>query len=479
MKVAFISPEVVPYSKTGGLADVCGALPQALAGLDVETCVVTPGYRCTKSAPAEKVEAPVRIKVGDTEVAPTFRRAGRVFFVDCDPYFDREGLYGTPNGDYKDNAARFVLFCRAAMELLRHVAVPDVLHAHDWQAGLVPTYARTLYRSAYEKTKTVFTIHNLAYQGLFWHWDMPLTGLDWKHFHWKELEFFGKISFVKAGLVHSDAVVTVSPTYAREIQTPQHGCGLDGVLRERASVLHGILNGVDYAEWNPETDALLPACYSARAPAGKSSCKAALQKQCGLPEAPETPLVGMIGRLVEQKGIDLVLAVIEDLLKEDVQFVLLGSGDPRYQEALLGVQRRRPDRISVNIKFDNGLAHLIEAGSDLFLMPSRYEPCGLNQIYSLKYGTVPVVRATGGLADSVVGAATETMKKGTATGFAFADYSPVALADTMRRALGAYHEKKAWKKLMAAGMKQDFSWEKSARQYLKLYEGLTRGSSNA
>ncbi len=474
MKVAFITPEVAPYSKTGGLADVCGALPDALAALGVEGCVVTPGYRCTKSVPSEPFAAAIKIRVGDTEIEPTVRRAGRVFFVDHDPYFDREGLYGTANGDYKDNAARFVLFSRAAMELLCRVAVPDVLHVHDWQSGLIPIYAQTLYRKACEKTKSVFTIHNLAYQGLFWHWDMPLTGLDWQHFNWKELEFFGKISFIKAGIVFADAITTVSPTYAKEIQTSELGCGLDGVLRERDTALRGILNGIEVSEWNPETDPRLPARYSARAISGKAQCKAALQEKCGLAILPETPLVGMIGRLAEQKGIDLFLAAVEELLKEEVQFVILGSGEPRYQEALGAVARKQPERVSVQVRFDDALAHLIEAGSDIFLMPSRYEPCGLNQIYSLRYGTVPIVRATGGLADTVVPVTPETQRKGTATGLMFSEYAPSALVGAVRDALGLYRDKKAWKKLVATGMKQDFSWNRSAKEYLGLYESLVR-----
>lgn len=465
MKVAFVASEVVPFSKTGGLADVAGALPAALQKLGAEVLIVTPGYRGTKKVDAAPVPVKLRIPLGKDGIEPTVRRAGHVYFIDYDPFFDRDGLYGTSTGDYKDNAARFVFFCRAAMELLKQTGVPDVLHAHDWQAALATVYAKTLYRDAFERAKTVFTIHNLAYQGLFWHWDMALTGLDWKHFHWRELEYYGKINFLKGALVHADALTTVSPTYAREIQTQELGCGLDGVLRERSRAIRGILNGIDTDEWNPETDPHIAANYTARAFSGKAKCKAALQKQCGLPAKKTVPVIGMIGRLAEQKGIDLFVPAAEELLGLDVQIVILGSGEARYQEPLLALAKQFPEKLSVTIKFDPAFAHQIEAGSDLFLMPSRYEPCGLNQMYSMRYGTVPVVRSTGGLADTVT----------PETGFSFAEYEPEALVGAVRAALAAFADAKAWKRLAVTGMKQDFSWDRSAKEYLGLYESLARG----
>jgi starch synthase len=463
MKVAAVASEVVPFSKTGGLADVAGALPGALARLGVEVVTVTPLHRSARRHALEKTGLVVRVPVGDATVEAAVYRSGSVYFLEHDPYFDRDGLYGTPAGDYPDNASRFVFLARAALELLRQLGRPDVIQAHDWQAGLVPIYVKTLYAEAFAGTRSVFTIHNLAYQGVFWHLDMPLTGLDWSHFTWRGLEFFGKLSFLKAGLVHADALTTVSPTYAREIQTPEFGCGLDGVLRERAASLHGILNGVDYAEWDPERDPHLAARYSASDLEGKERCKAALQKRCGLPARPDVPLVGMIGRLSEQKGLDIFLEAADALAQQDLQFVILGSGDRRYREAVERVGDRYRNKVSVHVAFDNALAHQIEAGSDLFLMPSRYEPCGLNQIYSLRYGAVPVVRATGGLADTVVDGV---------TGFTFGPYAAGALLEAVGRARAAYADRALWGRIQREGMKQDFSWDASARRYAELFRSL-------
>ncbi len=463
MRIAIVAPELVPFSKTGGLADVAGALPGAFAALGADVLTVSPLHRAVRKHRLERDPRRIRVPLGGSTVEGGVARAGNAWFLEQDEFFDREGLYGTAQGDYTDNAARFAFFCRGALELLVQLGAPDVVHVHDWQSGLVPIYLKTLYADRFPRTRSVLTIHNLAYQGLFWHWDMPLTGLDWKHFNWRELEFYGKLSFLKAGLVFADALTTVSPTYAREIQTEELGCGMDGVLRERAGRLQGILNGVDYAEWDPQIDRHLAAPYGPAAPAGKARCKAALQARCGLAARPETPLVGMIGRLTEQKGIDILLPALETLAAEDLQLVILGSGDKRYQEPVVKLGARFPGKISVNIAFDNSFAHQIEAGSDMFLMPSRYEPCGLNQIYSLKYGTVPVVRSTGGLADTV---------EDGATGFAFREYAPEALVGAVRRALAAYADRKAWRKMMLAGMALDFSWTASARRYLGLFESL-------
>lgn len=461
MKVAFVSSEVVPFSKTGGLGDVAGALPGALSALGAEVVVITPLHRSARRHDPQPTSHRLRVPVGASAVEVGVRRRGNVYFLEHDPSFDRDGLYGNAAGDYPDNAARFVLLCRGAMELLRAIGVPDVLHAHDWQAGLTPIYARTLYGPEFERAATVFTIHNLAYQGCFWHWDLPLLGLDWSHFNWRDLEFYGKISFLKAGLVWADALTTVSPTYAKEIQTSDQGYGMDGILRERSEVLHGILNGADTTEWDPSRDPYLPARYSVRSVAGKAACKAELQRRLGLPVRPDAPVLGMVVRLTEQKGIDLLVATVDRLLEQDVQLAVLGTGERRYEEALRQAAERHRSRISLTLAFDDRLAHLIEAGSDLFLMPSRYEPCGLNQIYSLRYGTVPVVRATGGLADTVA----EGL-----TGFTFGPYTPEAFLGAVRRALEAFRTPEAWSRMMAAGMSQDFSWTSSARRYLELYE---------
>ena len=463
MKIAIVASEVAPFSKTGGLGDVTGALPAALAAEGAETITVSPLYRSVRAHAPALTPLRVRVPVGSAVIEAPVHRTGSCYFLEHDPYFDRDALYGTPLGDYSDNVSRFIFLCRGSLELLRLLGAPDVIQLNDWQTGLTPIYVKTLYARSFTRTKTVFTVHNLAYQGLFWHLDMPLTGLDWKHYTWRELEFHDRLSFMKAGLVHADALTTVSPTYAREILTPELGCGLEGVLREREGSLHGILNGIDLEEWNPETDPHLTANYSARSLQGKARCKAALQFRCGLPARPDVPLVGWIGRLAEQKGVDLFLAAIEALGDEDVQFAVLGSGDKRLQDAVLAVRARNPERMSVHVAFDPSLAHQIEAGSDVLAMPSRYEPCGLNQMYSLRYGTLPVVRATGGLADTV---------EDGVTGFTFGPSTPEGLAEAIRRALRTHRHPKAWRRMMTEGMNRDFSWARSARRYLELFRTL-------
>ncbi len=468
MRVAFVASEVAPFSKTGGLGDVAGALPGALRDLGAEVVVVSPLHRSARRHPLRETPHRLAVPVGASTVPVAVRRSGDAYFIEHDPSFDREGLYGTPEGEYGDNAARFVLFSRAALLLLRELGAPDVVHAHDWQSGLVPIYARTLHAAGFERTRTVFTIHNLAYQGRFPPEAVPLTGLDWGHYTWRELEFHGTLSFLKAGLVWADALTTVSPTYAREIQTPEQGYGLDGVLRERSGDLHGILNGADTDAWDPSRDPRLPARYSARSLAGKAACKAALQRRFGLAEDPAVPLLGMVTRLTVQKGIDLLLGALDDIFSGPGQLAVLGSGERPYEEAVRAAAARRPGRMGAVIGFDDGLAHLVEAGSDVFLMPSRYEPCGLNQIYSLRYGAVPVVRSTGGLAD--------TVEEGV-TGFTFGPYAPGALAGALRRALSAFRDREAWARMMRAGMAKDFGWAAPARRYLELYASLGRGSS--
>jgi starch synthase len=466
LRVAFVASEVAPFSKTGGLADVAGALPAALGRLGVDVSVVTPLHRSVRRHPLEETPYRVKASVGGALIGATVKRSGPVYFLEHDPFFDRAGLYGSASGDYQDNAARFVFFCRAALDLLRQLGEPDVVHAHDWQAGLVPLYLRTLHAAEFPRARSVFTVHNLAYQGCFWHWDMGLTGLDWSHFTWKGLEFHGKLCFLKAGLVAADALTTVSPTYAKEIQTPEQGCGLDGVLRDRSATLQGILNGADTREWDPARDPHLPARYGPRSLSGKAPCKAELQRRFGLDGEPDSPLCGVVVRLAEQKGIDLLLEVVDAVARDGAQVAVLGTGERRYEEALRAAADRHPGRVAVTLAFDDPLAHLVEAGSDLFLMPSRYEPCGLNQIYALRYGTVPVVRATGGLADTV---------EDGVTGFTFGPYAPGAFLEAIRRALALYRDAAAWRRMMAAGMARDFGWTASARRYLGLYEDLVAG----
>jgi starch synthase len=502
IRILLAASEVVGFAKTGGLADVAGSLPPALARRGLECAVILPLYHCARRVqpPPERTGHVFAVPMRDRMVAGRLWRSCLpgsdvpVYLVEQDEYFDRDeplsgrGLYQfTPSGggkrDYNDNCERFIFFCRAVLEALPLLDFwPDVLHANDWQTGLVPVYLRELYRnigpdklrSRYERVSTLFTIHNLAYQGLFWHLDMALTGLDWRLFNPRQLEYYGKLSLLKAGIVFADRINTVSPTYAREIQTIYYGCGLQGVLAERRERLSGIVNGVDYRVWDPATDPHLPAHYDAdNLLPGKARCKTDLQQREGLAVEPDTPLLGMVARMVEQKGVDLIVKAAPALLEEGVQLILLGEGDPDYHRQLAVVRDRYPGRMSLTIGFHEGLAHRIEAGADLFLMPSLYEPSGLNQLYSMRYGTPPVVRSTGGLADTVVDTSDATLVDGTATGFRFTPYTPDALRDTVRRALTLHrHRPEQWRQLIAAGMRQDWSWDRSAGEYVRLYERI-------
>ncbi len=359
-----------------------------------------------------------------------------VYFVDQPQYYERPGLYQEDGEDYRDNCERFVFFSRAVLEAVRLLDLDvEVIHANDWQTGLVPAYLKIEYRGVpgYEQIGTLFTIHNMAYQGMFWHWDMLLTGLDWKYFNWQQMEFFGNLNLLKTGLIFADRLNTVSPRYAEEIQSAPLGCGLEGVLQQRRDVLTGIVNGVDYREWDPQMDSSLPTSYGPDTFAqGKAACKAALQTELGLPVEPKTPLIAFIGRLTDQKGVDLLAATVRDWVQtHDVQWAFLGTGDPQHHEQFAMLAERFPQKVAVRLEFSNQLAHRIEAGADIFAMPSRFEPCGLNQLYSLKYGTVPVVRATGGLADTIVDCNEATAAAGTATGFAFSEYSALALSEAL------------------------------------------------
>jgi starch synthase len=390
------------------------------------------------------------------------------YLVDCPPLFDRKGLYGESGMDYPDNHIRFAVFARAALAVARVLFRTDIFHCHDWQAGLVPALLRSSFSTdpTYLGAKSLFTIHNLGYQGLFPKSAMAEAALEPTLYRPDGLEFFGQISYIKGGIAFADALNTVSPTYAREIQTPEYGFGLDGALRARANVLSGILNGIDYRQWNPEIDPHLPARYSADDLSGKSVCKQHLIEEFGLPpSAMDRPLIGIVSRFTRQKGTDLLAEVAGQLVAEDLYLVALGSGEPEYEAFFLHMAAQHPGRIAVRIGFDNGLAHRIEGGADMFLMPSRYEPCGLNQIYSLRYGTVPVVRATGGLDD--------TIEDG--TGFKFLDYSGQALMGAVRAAVGAFSDRDAWQGIMRRGMAKDFSWKASATLYSALYRRLLGG----
>ena len=479
MKVAFLASEVMPYAKTGGLADVAGALPKFLAALGAQVRVFMPLYREVrkKNLPLEPVIDDATLEIGGEKLAYgvfAHRADGiTVFFIDRPEYFDRDCLYGTAAGDYPDNGERFAFFSRASLETMRAIGFsPDILHGHDWQSALVFAYLHTVYAGDpfFARTRTLFTIHNLAYQGLF---DRPIlarVGLPPWLFNMNDLEFYGRVNALKAGILYSTAVTTVSPRYSREIQTPAFGCGLDGLLRSRSAALYGILNGVDYRDWNPSTDRLIPSNYGPEDLAGKKACRKELAALFGLAAPADLPVTGMVTRLAGQKGLDIVCEALEDLLGLGLTLVILGAGDQKIQDFLLEAHKKNPDRVGLKIAFDERIAHMIYAGSDIFLIPSRYEPCGLTQMYAMKYGTVPVVRATGGLDDSVQ---EFDPRAGTGNGFKFVEAEPGPLVDAAARAAASFKRSAQWRKLVGNAMAVDFSWERSAAAYLELYETLT------
>ena len=478
MKIAYISSEVAPFAKTGGLADVGGSLTKALAEDGHEVAIFMPLYACVRRGGFDIERTGIQVTVPIREDRPKgdiYRGTlpgtdVPVYFIRNDLYFDRDGLYGSSRGDYLDNAERFIFFCRAVLEALEPLDfAPDILHTHDWQAALANVYARTLYEDApaLEKAAVLFTIHNLAYQGLFWHWDMPLTGLPWEMFHYSKLEFYGKINFLKGGIVYADAINTVSKQYAREIQQPDLGCGLDEMLSERSDRLYGIVNGVDYDVWNPAVDEHLAAHYTPDDLSGKALCKKDLQQRLKLKVDPDATVVAMISRLNGQKGLDLAAQIMEDYVDRNVQWVVLGVGHPRYESILREHAERCPETMSVTLEFDEALAHRIQGGADMILMPSRYEPCGLNQLYGMKYGTVPIVRATGGLIDTVHDAGADPKN---ATGFVFRDFTADALRDALDRALAAFEDKDRWQTIVRNGFRQDWSWQRIAADYETLYK---------
>jgi starch synthase len=481
MRVLIASSEIVPFAKTGGLADVTGSLPKALRRIGVEADIILPLYRTVDRDRFPLVHAgpPVRVPMGHREeigiVMETDAGDGvRGYLVRNDRYFDREFYYGTRDGDYVDNCERFAFFSRSIMEWIGRTGRSyDILHCNDWQTALVPAYVKTIYSHGptFRSTGTVFTVHNLGYQGLFWNHDLPITGLGWELFNPKGVEFYGKLNVLKAGLVFSDILTTVSDTYSREIQTAEYGHGLEGVLYERRADLFGILNGVDYEDWNPETDPLIAARYSRKDLSGKRVCRDDLLAEFGWTGPVDEPVIGVIGRLTAQKGFDLIEQIGDWLARQPVRVVILGTGERKYEEALAEIGRLHPGRISLRFSFDNRLAHKIEAGADIYLMPSKYEPCGLNQIYSLKYGTVPVVRNTGGLADTVVDADEDPAR---GTGFIFDGYDPAELNDALSRTLVAYADKPRWEAIVKRGMAKDFSWDASARGYVSAYEKALR-----
>ena len=478
MRILFVASEGLPFSKTGGLADVIEALPKALVGQGHDVAVVLPRYRNNqvKNVLIKSLSVPMGTALRFPAVADGGRPAGvQYFFVDDPDYFDREQLYGVAGRDYPDNAERFAEFARVAIELAKQLWLPDVIHCHDWQSGLVPVLLRTAYAADQQLSPipVIFTIHNMGYHGLFPRDVLARIGLPDSLFRVDGLEFFGHVNYLKGGLIFSDYLTTVSRKYAQEIQTTEYGHGLDGVVRTRTDDLVGILNGVDYSIWNPEMDGLIAARYSAKDLSGKQVCKRDLLAQFQLPEENLTrPLIGIVSRFADQKGFDLFAQVADELMQEDLGIVALGSGEAKHERTFRELAQQFPERLSVKIAYDNTLAHKIEAGADMFLMPSRYEPCGLNQIYSLRYGTVPVVRATGGLDDTI-----EPFDpvSGRGTGFKFSEYTGPALLAALREALAAYADKRAWQRLQANGMARDFSWNASALEYARLYDVARKG----
>ncbi len=482
LKVILVSPEVVPFAKTGGLADVAGALPLALSKLGHAVSVFMPLYRhvVDRELALEPTGVELSFHVYHREQKATIWKGEfpgttvPAYFVEHDGFFYRRELYGDTRGAYPDNAERFAFFSRAVLEAVVALGIePDVFHLNDWQSALIAVYLRSIFAGGpvLGKSASLLTIHNLAYQGLFPEWEFNFTGLGWELFNWKELEYHGKVNFLKGGIVFADLINTVSKKYSQEIQTAEFGAGLEAVLSSRTEDLFGILNGVDYQNWNPATDKLIPAGYSPESISGKAKCKAHLQEINNLPQKPDVPVVGIVSRLADQKGFDILGEAMEEIMKLDMQLVVLGTGQQEYHDLFTRIGKKYPQKTGISLKYDNQLAHMIEAGSDMFLMPSRYEPCGLNQMYSLKYGTVPIVRSTGGLADTITDCTNKTLKKGTANGFSFSEYSAAELLKVLKRAVDTYAKKpEVFKKLVAKGMAQDLSWDRSAREYVTLYE---------
>lgn len=482
MRVLQVSAELFPLLKTGGLADVAGALPAALAAAGAEPRLLVPGFPAIREALSQECAvAPVALPWSEGRAALLRGRLPGfdvpVYVLDAPGLFDRPG---NPYSDaagvaYADNHRRFALLGLAAARLAEGVDGawrPDIVHAHDWHAGLACAHVAASRSRRRTDARCVFTIHNLAYQGLFPADSFCELGLPPTHYAVEGLEFYGQVSFMKAGLHFADAITTVSPSYAREIQTPEQGCGLDGLLRHRVGALHGILNGVDYSVWSPAQDDAIAARYDADDASGKAACKAALQRECGLDAKPDAPLFGIVSRLTEQKGLPLVLEALPDLLDGGGHLVILGAGDARLEAAFADAAAKHPGRIARRIGMDEGLAHRIYAGSDVVLVPSRFEPCGLTQLYGLSYGALPLVHRVGGLGDTVVDTTLEDLAAGTATGFVFDAFTADAYRRALRRAFALWSRSEYWTRVRTAAMRRRFGWDDAARRYVDIYEGL-------
>ncbi len=456
MRIVMCASEVVPFAKTGGLADVAGALPVALEGLGENVIVVMPRYKVIQNS---------KFKIQNSKEGTPYSTIGKninVYFIENDNYFNRDGLYGDKTGDYKDNLDRFAYYCKRTLEFLKEIKFkPDIIHCHDWQSSLIPVYLKTLYANDafYKNTKTILTIHNIGYQGLFPKEEFQHLGLDWSLFNMEGLEFYDKINILKGGIEFSDIINTVSPTYSKEIQTKEFGFGLEGVLNKRRDCVFGILNGLDYSIWDPETDKFIAKNFSAKTIEDKYKDKEDLQKICNLPLKKDIPLFGIVSRLAEQKGFDILADGIDTICKMGLQLVILGTGDMKYHSIMEDMVKKYPKVISLHLKFDDPLAHKIYAGSDIFLMPSKYEPCGLGQLISLRYATIPLVFKTGGLADTV----------NRDNGFIFDQYGKGGLIKTIKKAVNAFADKDKWNALMRKAIACDFSWGESAKEYIRLY----------
>ena len=460
MKVFMCSSEMVPFAKTGGLADALGALALALEKYDIEIRIALPKYKIVAGCNSQ-----VASFSSDIDVAKIGRNI-QVYLVKNDAYFNRDGLYGDKTEDYPDNLERFSFYCRRSLDLLKEINFkPDIIHCHDWQAGLIPLYLKTIYHkdSFYKGIKTLFTIHNLGFQGVFDKDEFPKLGLGWSLFNIDALEFYHKVNILKGAIIYSDLLNTVSPAYAREIQTKEFGCGLEGVLQARKEGLSGILNGLDYELWNPQKDPYLDKAYSMNTIEDKYVNKRMLQVECGLSLGKALPLFGMVSRLTHQKGLDLIAESLEDLLScLKMQIIVLGVGDVRYRNLLEGLAKNYPGNVSAQIKFDERLAHKIYAGCDIFLMPSRFEPCGLGQMIALRYGAIPLVFKTGGLADTI----------SEENGFIFNSYTKEDFIAAVNLAVSTYMNKRKWAELIKKAFTCNFSWEKSAGEYIRLYNAL-------
>jgi starch synthase len=464
MKILHAASEVVPFAKTGGLADVAGALPLAQEELGNEVIIAMPDYKTIHNSCLAGRPAKLKIqKLNDGISYTIIGKNLKVYFIENDKYFNRDGLYGDKAGDHKDNLDRFSFYCKRTIQLLKEIGFsPDVVNAHDWQSALIPVYLKTLFAqdAFYKNIKTVLTIHNIGYQGLFPKEEFPKLGLEWKYFTMDTLEFYEKVNILKGGMIFADLINTVSPTYSKEIQTKEFGFGLEGILNKRKNAVFGILNGLDYSIWNPQQDKFITKNFSVNDIEAKSKNKEALQKICQLPAKKDIPLLGIVSRLAEQKGFDILAGAIEKICRMGLQLVILGTGDIKYHVLLEKMEKKYSDSLSLHLKFDDALAHKIYAGSDIFLMPSKYEPCGLGQLISFKYGTIPLVFKTGGLADTV----------NKENGFVFDKYNKDELIRTIQNAIKTYENKKLWLQLIKKAMQYDFSWEEAAKKYLQLYE---------